>query len=114
MHVGLLMSVTPLRQCKLAVAADRVDDAAGHYRALMELDAESPASMEVLASLASAFGRQREQGAEVHFLSPGKAAGSVVLCMAITRVLARRWRMPMCAPHVHPIAHAVATANCHI
>ncbi len=59
-----------LWQCKLAVAANRVDDAAAHYRALEALDAESPGSMEVLASLASAFGRQREQGAEVRVLTP--------------------------------------------
>jgi len=59
------------------VAADRVDDAAAHYRALVALDAESPASMEVLASLASAFGRQREQGAEVNLI-PGTAPGRAV------------------------------------
>ena len=64
-----------LWQCKLAVAADRVDDAAAHYRALAALDAESPASMEVLASLASAYGRRREQGAEV---SSACSAGSSV------------------------------------
>ena len=52
------------------MAADRVDDAAAHYRALAALEAESPDSMEVLASLASAYGRQREQGAEVSSAGP--------------------------------------------
>jgi hypothetical protein len=53
------------RLTQLAIAADRVSDATRHFQELMALDQEAPANLEVLAALACAFGRQREQGAEV-------------------------------------------------
>ena len=53
------------RLARLAIAADRVADAAGYFQDLMALDSEAPANLEVLAALASAYGRQHENGAEV-------------------------------------------------
>ena len=53
------------RLTQLSIAADRAADATRHFQELMALDPDAPANLEVLDALASAYGRQHEQGAEV-------------------------------------------------